>query len=80
MRMTRRGEMMRDGKVRVELLESIIIELFGVVRDDDLGNSKLTDDVLPNKIFSVPLCDFGECLYIYPLCEVVYGDDQELLL
>ncbi|GFS39656.1 hypothetical protein Acr_00g0064190 [Actinidia rufa] len=67
LRMTRRGEMMGDSEVRAELLESIVVKLAGVIRDDNLGNSKSIDDVLPYKIPGVPLCDLGERLSLYPL-------------
>ena len=71
---------MGDGEVRAEELESVVIKLHGVVRDNNFGNSKLTGDVLPYEIFDVSLSDFDERLYFYPLCEIVYGNDQELPL
>ena len=72
--------MVRDGEVRAEQLESVVVELLYVVRDDNLGNSKSVDNVLPHKISSVLLNDFGERLYLYSICKVVYGDDQKLPL
>ena len=35
----------------------------------------LTDDVLPYKIPSVPFYDLGESLRLYPLHEVINGND-----
>ena len=64
--------MVKDGEIRAELFESIFVELLCVVRDDNLGNSKSMDDIL--------LSDFGEGLCFYPLCEVIYGNNQELSL
>ena len=72
--------MVRDVEIRVELFESIIVKLSGVVRDGNLRNSKLTNDVLPYKIPGVLFCDFGERFGLNPFCEVVYGNDQELPL
>ena len=48
---------------------------FCVVRDDDLGNPKMT-----NNVFGVPLGDFRERFCFYPLCEIVYGDDKKISL
>ena len=71
---------MGDGEVRAELLESIIVELPGVVRDNDLENSKQTDDVLSYEILGVAFCYLGEKLCLYLLHEVINGDDQEFPL
>ena len=60
--------MMGDGEVRAELLESIVVELPGVVRNNDLRNSKLTDNVLPYEILGISFCYLGERLRLYPLC------------
>ena len=53
---------MGDGEVRLELFESIVVELPCIVRDNNLGNSKPTNNVLPYEISGVLLCDFGEIL------------------
>ena len=47
--MTRQGKVVGGGKVRGDQLESIIVELLCVVRDDNIRNSKLINDVLPYK-------------------------------
>ena len=78
--MTRREKMVGDGEVRTEQFESIIIKLPCVVQDNNLGNTKLTNDVLPYKISGVLLGDFSERFCFYPFCEIVYGDDQEFPL
>ena len=57
------------------MLESIIVELLGVVRDNNLGNSKSADDVLPYNFFGISLYDFGERFRFYPLDKVINGDD-----
>ena len=58
--------------------ESIIVELSGVVRDENLGNSKSADDIFLHKILRIFLGDSGEWLYFYPLGEVINGNDQKL--
>ena len=78
--MTKQGKIVGDGKVRAEQLESIVVELLCVVRDDNLKNFKSIDDVLPYENFGIPLSDFGKRLCLYPLCKVVYGDNQKLSL
>ena len=72
--------MMRDGEVRVKLLESIIVKLSGIVRDNHLGNSKPTNDVFPYEVSGVLFHDLGERLGLYPLHEIIYGDNKELSL
>ena len=71
-----------DGRWRGlrELLEFIVVKLSSVVRDNDLGNSKLTDDVIPYEILGVPFCYLSERLRFYPLRKVINGDDQEFSL
>ena len=66
--------------IQTELFELVIVELIGVVPNDNLGNSKSTNNVLPYKISSVPFYDFGERLSLYPLGEVIYGDNQKFPL
>ena len=72
--------MVRDGEVQTVQFESIIVKLPYIVRDYNLRNSILTNDVLPYKISSVLLGDLGERFCFYPFCEVVYDDDQEFSL
>ena len=46
---------MKDGKVRAELSEFIVIELPGVVQDDNLGNFESVDDVFLYEISGISL-------------------------
>ena len=39
--MTRQGEMVGDGEIRIEYLEPVIVELFPIVKDYYLRDSKL---------------------------------------
>ena len=72
--------MVGGGEVQVEFFEFIIVELLGVVRDNNLGNPELASDVFSYKISSISFCDFGERFRFYPLGEVINGDDQEFSL
>ena len=58
--MARQEKIIRDGEIRTKQSEFIVIELFGVVRDKNLENSKSVDNVFSYKIFGVSVCDFGE--------------------
>ena len=71
---------MRDDEVRVKLSKPIIVELLSVVRDENLGNPKLANDTFPYKISCIFLNNLGERLCLYPLSEVINGDDQKLSL
>ena len=72
--------MVGEGGVHAKLSEFIIVELPGVVRDNNLGNSKSADDVFPYEISGVSFYDFGEGFGLYPLGEVINGHDQEFSL
>ena len=72
--------MIRNGEVRAKKFISVIVELLCVVEDDNPQDPKSANDTLPNKIFGVSLNDFGKRFCLYPLCEVVYDDNQEFSL
>ena len=72
--------MVGDGQVHAELSKFIIVELPGVVRDNNLGNPESADDVFSYEISSISFCDSGEKFCFYPLDEVINGDDQEFLM
>ena len=72
--------MVGDGEVWAELSKFIIVESFGIVRDKNLENPELADDVFPYEIFSISFCDYGEKFHFYSLSEVINGDDQEFYL
>ena len=44
---------MRDGEVQIKQSELIVIELPDIVRDNNLGNYKLADNVFPYEVFGV---------------------------
>ena len=45
-----------------------------------MRNVESTDDLLPKEMLNPSLSDGRDDFYFHPLCEVVYGYDQELLL
>ena len=51
-----------------------------IVGDDRVRNSKLTDNVLPNKVCAFGFSDCGQWLGLYPLGEVINYNDGELSL
>ena len=48
------------------------IELLTVVVDHHPRNSKMGDDILPNKLPDLGRSDLGDDLGLYPFCEVVH--------
>ena len=68
------------GEIQAKLSKPIIVELPGIVRDDDLENPESVDDTFPYKNSCIFLSDLGEWFYLYPLSEVINGDDQKLSL
>ena len=72
--------MRRNGVVRAKLPEFSVIELPGVVRDDNPGDSESADNKFPYAISGISLCNFGERLPFYPYGKVINGDDQEFSL
>ena len=71
---------MRYGEIRAKLSEPIIVELPGVVQDEDIGNFKSTNDTFPHEISCIFLSDFGEWFCFNPLSEVINSDDQKFSL
>ena len=55
-----------------------VIELFAIVGDDGLRDAKSANHQLPDKPGVVPLGDGGKGFSLYPLGEVINGDDREL--
>ena len=72
--------MIGDGEIRAKEFESVIVELFGIIRDDYPWDPKSANDIFPNKIFNVSFSDFGEKFRFYPLGEVIYGENKNFSL
>lgn len=68
-----RQKVVFDTESDAELPVPGIVELFPIVGDDDLGNTKPTDDRLPGKVLNISLGDFCQGFSFYPLGEVVDG-------
>ena len=65
-------------EVGTELPVLGVVKLFTVVGDDGLRNAKPVIDRLPDELGGVPLGDGGKGCCLYPLGEVINGDDREL--
>ena len=51
--MSRRGVVVFDSQLLVEVFESIIVELLAIVGDEDLGNSKAANDVFLDEALDI---------------------------
>ena len=58
----------------------IVVKLFPVVWDQDPRDPIPADDIPPNKVSHVLLCNDCQGFSSYPLCEVVYAYYEELQL
>ena len=60
-----------DSKFLAYLLHSRIVELFSIVSDDQVWDSKPIDDVSPDEVRALCLCDYGEWFCFYPFGEII---------
>ena len=51
-----------------------------IVHDQDVRNAESADDFFPEEVLNLALSYGWDGLYFHPLCEVIYGYDQEFLL
>ena len=63
-----------------EALKALVGELGSVVRDECLRDPKPSEHVSFVKTQNVVRGDFREGFSLYPLCEVIYGHDEEFVL
>ena len=63
-----------------EALKALVGELGTVVCDERLRDSKSREHVSFVKMHNVVRGDFHEGFGLYPLCEVIYGHDEEFVL
>ena len=56
--------------------EGLTIKLQSVVRDKCMRDSKLSDNILPNKFHSICIFDICQRFDFNPLCKVIYIDQQ----
>ena len=64
----------------VELFELWVVELFAIVCDEGMRNSKTTNDVLPYKVINLSFDNHGGFLSFQPLGKVVDPCDYKFLL
>ena len=55
-------------------------ELSAIVRNQTLGHFETAHNVLPHELLNLVCGDLCEWLCLYPLCEILNGDDQKLQL
>jgi hypothetical protein len=60
-----------------EILEHVIVKLLGIVDGDFSRNTKMIDDVLPEKILNGSGAYVGDRLHLNPLCEILNCYDGE---
>ena len=63
--------MIFDPRSIAKVSERIGVELFSIVRDEDLRDPKSADDALLNEASDILLCDGCQWLYFYPFGEAV---------
>ena len=71
--------MILDPQLLAEISEYVIVELLSIFNEDDPGDSKTTNDVLPNKVLGIFLYDSGQwfclnaasCIQLISACELV---------
>lgn len=71
---------MRDPLVFSKFLKLGSNELSFIVSDQHLGKSKVANDGPPYEIHYFRFGDGGQCLDLYPSCEVVNDDQKEFAL
>ena len=67
-------------KLLTHFLQSRVVELFPIISDDQMWDSKSADDVPPYEICVFGFGDYGERLCFYPLSEVIDLYDSKLSL
>ena len=56
--------------------EGLAIKLQSDVRDECMKDSKPSDNILPNKFFSIRIFDIGQRFSFNPLCKVIHANQQ----
>jgi len=56
------------------------VKLMSVVEDHCAGDTKASDDILPDELPDLSHGDGGDGLYLYPLSKIVYCDEKVLML
>ena len=67
-------------EVKTKQLEPIVVELLCIIRDGFLRYPNLAYDIFLDKIIGISFSDFGERFSLYPLGEIIYGDQQNFFL
>ena len=70
------GIPIRDTHITVVPSESLAIKLKSVVRDEGMGNSKSSNNVLPHKLFDIHVPDVCRWVSFNPLGKVISVDQK----
>ena len=58
-------------QVLAKFSEFVIVELPPIICNDSVGDPVSADDILPNEIHCLFLCDLAEDSHLYPFSEVI---------
>ena len=78
--MSERGVVVLDSQLLAEVSEGVVVKLLAIVGDEDPGNSKAANDVLPNEVSDIFLCDSSQRFHLNPFSKVVDPNNKELEL
>ena len=73
--------MILDPQLLAKIFDCVIVELLSIVRDEDPGDFKVTNDALLDEVLDIFFCDNGQWFCLNPFGEVVnpYNEKLELL-
>jgi len=71
---------MFDFETAVEFNKFLIYELLTIISYDSVRDSVSAYDVFPYKLLDLLCCDCGQWFSLYPLCEIINTNDEELYL
>ena len=67
--------MIFDPQLFTEISELVTVKLSFVVRDNHPQNLKPTDDIFPDKVLYLGLCDYCQRFCFHPLLEIINSND-----
>ena len=69
------GQVTSNSQLSTEFSEVSAIKLLSIARDDDPQNPKPTNEVFPDEVLYLGLCDYCQRFCFYPLHKIVNSDD-----
>ena len=74
------GIPIRNSRVTIVFPEGFAIKLKTIIRDEDMGDPKPSDNIFPNKSLSIHVLDICQWFSFNPLGEVIRADQQPSLI